>query len=92
MAKKDSKFNFGASAAAQEINEEMISISQSPVQPSFGKKRGSARTKTKDWTLVQSRLPNDIDKRMKLYCVENDITINDFVAEAVKRLLESVGR
>lgn len=88
------KFNFGSTPAASEIDEEMTSVNQRQEEKAnnqpLGKKR-SSRTKTEDWTLVQCRLPNDLNRRMSIYNLNNELSKNDFIVHAVRSLLDTLG-
>ena len=41
------------------------------------------------WTQLATRIPKDLHRRLKLYCVTNDIALMHFVVEAIE---EKLGR
>jgi len=41
------------------------------------------------WTQLATRIPKDLHRRLKLYCVTHDIAVQDFVVEAIE---EKLGR
>jgi hypothetical protein len=44
---------------------------------------------TEAWTQLATRIPKDLHRRLKLYCVTNDIALMQFVVEAID---ETLGR
>lgn len=46
--------------------------------------------KKDDNQVFTSSLPRDLHKKMKIYCIEKDITIVDFIEMAVRHYLENV--
>ena len=41
------------------------------------------------WTQLATRIPKDLHRRLKLYCVTHDIMLQHFVTEAIE---EKLGR
>ena len=41
------------------------------------------------WTQLATRIPKELHRRLKLYCVTREIAVQDFVVEALK---EKLGR
>ena len=41
------------------------------------------------WTQLATRIPKELHRRLKLYCVTHDIAVQDFVVEAIE---EKLGR
>jgi len=41
------------------------------------------------WTQLATRIPKDLHRRLKLYCVTHDIAVMHFVVEAIQ---EKLGR
>ena len=41
------------------------------------------------WTQLATRIPKELHRRLKLYCVTHEIDVQDFVTEAVE---EKLGR
>ena len=41
------------------------------------------------WTQLATRIPKELHRRLKLYCVTNDIALMHFVVEAIQ---EKLGR
>ena len=41
------------------------------------------------WTQLATRTPKELHRRLKLYCVTNDISLMDFVVKAIE---EKLGR
>ena len=41
------------------------------------------------WTQLATRIPKDLHRRLKLYCVTHEIDVQDFVTEAIE---EKLGR
>ena len=41
------------------------------------------------WTQLATRIPKELHRRLKLYCVTHDIALMDFVTEAIE---EKLGR
>jgi hypothetical protein len=44
------------------------------------------------WTQLATRIPKDLHRRLKLYCVTNDTSVMEFVVEALKEKLARQGR
>lgn len=82
------KFNFNSAPAAQEINEQMDIIQNAQVSPAIPAK--SPRTSGESWTLVQARVPKDIQQRMAVYCALNNIKKGDIVVAALREYLDRV--
>ena len=38
---------------------------------------------------LNARIPKDLAKKLKMYCVQHDITIADFLIEAIKEKLKA---
>jgi len=45
-------------------------------------------TAEEPWTQVATRIPKDLHRRLKLYCVTHDIAVMHFVAEAIAEKLK----
>ncbi len=41
------------------------------------------------WTQLATRIPKELHRRLKLYCVMHEIAVQDFVTEAIE---EKLGR
>ena len=41
------------------------------------------------WTQLATRIPKELHRRLKLYCVTHEIAVQDFVTEAIE---EKLGR
>jgi len=41
------------------------------------------------WTQLATRIPKDLHRRLKVYCVTHEIAVQDFVVEAIE---EKLGR
>ena len=41
------------------------------------------------WTQLATRIPKDLHRRLKLYCVMHEIAVQDFVTKAIE---EKLGR
>ena len=41
------------------------------------------------WTQLATRIPKELHRRLKLYCVTHEIAVQDFVSEAIE---EKLGR
>ena len=39
------------------------------------------------WTQLATRIPKDLHRRLKLYCVTHEIAVQDFVTEAIEQKL-----
>ena len=39
------------------------------------------------WTQLATRIPKDLHRRLKLYCVMHEIALQDFVTEAIAKKL-----
>ena len=39
------------------------------------------------WTQLATRIPKDLHRRLKLYCVTHDIMVQQFVVEAIEERL-----
>ena len=39
------------------------------------------------WSQLSTRIPKELHRRLKLYCVESDVSVMDFVTEAVREKL-----
>ena len=48
-----------------------------------------ARETSEPWTQLATRIPKELHRRLKLYCVTNDIVLMHFVTEAME---EKLGR
>src|ERR1700756_1864011 len=48
-----------------------------------------AREATEPWVQLATRIPKDLHRRLKLYCVTKDIALMHFVTEAIE---EKLGR
>ena len=44
------------------------------------------------WTQLATRIPKDLHRRLKLYCVTNDIVLMQFVTEAIEEKLGQKAR
>lgn len=56
-----------------------------------GKNMNKISTSEKtDTTVLNTRLPNGLIKRIKAFCDDNDITIQDFITDAIIEKLELV--
>lgn len=82
MAKK-TQFNFGASVAAQDINEQMEQTQHNTISDAV-----SASKRDTDRQLVQARVPTLLQRRMAAYCAQHDIKKMDFIAQAIQFYLE----
>jgi len=51
------------------------------------KKKPEVETK-----MLNTRVPKDLIKRIKLYCVENEITMQDFIVESLQDKLKKKDR
>jgi predicted HicB family RNase H-like nuclease len=53
-----------------------------------------ARGTTEPWTQLATRIPKELHRRLKLYCVTNEIMVQQFVVEAIEERLgrKSVSR
>ncbi len=52
-------------------------------------KKGTAEPQTNDTKMLNTRIPKDLIKRMKFYCADKELTIQDFITEAVREKLEA---
>jgi len=48
-----------------------------------------AREKTEVWNQLATRIPKELHRRLKLYCVTHDLALMHFVTEAIE---EKLGR
>jgi len=48
-----------------------------------------AREKTEVWNQLATRIPKELHRRLKLYCVTHDMALMHFVTEAIE---EKLGR
>ena len=39
------------------------------------------------WTQLATRIPKELHRRLKLYCVTHEIAVQDFVTEAIEQKL-----
>jgi len=54
---------------------------------------GGMMAKTEEaWTQLATRIPKDLHRRLKLYCVTNDIVLMQFVTEAIEEKLGQKAR
>ena len=44
------------------------------------------------WSQLATRIPKGLHRRLKLYCVESDVSVMDFVTDAVREKLAGKGR
>ena len=51
-----------------------------------------ARETTEPWTQLATRIPKELHRRLKLYCVTHDTSVMDFVVAALKEKLARQGR
>ena len=49
------------------------------------KKPNPEKTETK---MISTRIPKDLMKRLKIFCDENEMTIKDFIGDAIIEKLE----
>ena len=43
------------------------------------------------WTQLATRIPKDLHRRLKVYCVTHEIAVQDFVVEAIEEKLGRTG-
>ncbi len=86
------KFNFGKSSAAQEINEQMNDVQVHSTDASVNSETKEKRTEGKDWVLVQARVPQDLQKRMAVYCAMNRVAKGAFIVDAVREYMDKIDR
>ena len=53
-----------------------------------GKKKAGAKARPEPLTHLNTRQPVSLVKEIKIYCVTNDISVQDFVTEAIKMRLK----
>ena len=86
-------FNFKNTDANKEVSEKMVNIaspSAAPAALTIAPTKGSARTISKDWTLVQTKVPHDLNLRITDYCLKNRISKNDFMLAAARKFMSEL--
>ena len=48
-----------------------------------------AKAEEEPWTQLAARIPKELHRRLRLYCVTYDIAVQDFVTQAIE---EKLGR
>jgi predicted HicB family RNase H-like nuclease len=51
------------------------------------KQRGLMPKTEEAWTQLATRIPKELHRRLKLHSVTNDVTVMDFVIQAIEEML-----
>ena len=54
--------------------------------------KSSSARREEPWTQLATRIPRDLRRRLKLYCVTNDIAVRQFVVDAIREKLGRMAR
>ncbi|MBA7496702.1 hypothetical protein ES702_07311 [subsurface metagenome] len=69
----------------KDASNDKLAKLQRDVKKTAPKKPVLVETETK---MLNTRIPKDLIKRIKLYCVENEMTMQDFIIEASQEKLK----
>ena len=45
-----------------------------------------------EWNQLATKIPKELQRRLKLHCVKTDVLVQDFVARALREKLDREGR
>jgi predicted DNA binding CopG/RHH family protein len=68
-----------------DVSNDPLAKLQKDVEKTAPRKPATAETETK---MLNTRIPKDLIKRIKIFCAENEMTMQDFIIEASQEKLK----